>query len=165
MKEQDIIYPDARGENTAEFYDYIVKIDGTVIGKRGHILKPQNNDSFIFYIDKERVTISKRKLLNKILGKYTYPFKEIVFPDGTNLDEVDFYGYKIRRDGIIYTPEGKISLSKSVIRVLIDGKYRNVSIPKLIYTIFSGEKLKRNEFIGFYDGDACNFRFDNLFVA
>ena len=88
---------------------------------------------------------------------------------------IDYYGYLVSTDGEIYRKDKltgeyhKLSsycftYPGSHVSMWIDGKHKKVMKAKLIYELFSGEKLDRSVVLQFKDGDRENCAFENMYV-
>lgn len=98
------------------------------------------------------------------------PVKE-KYPDGRNKTMVLYHGYQIFRNGDVYAPNGRKipigtnrDLSRYVILSINSVKKRKINIARLIYSIFSGQKLTMKEMVRFKDDNPDHLQFENLYV-
>ena len=84
-----------------------------------------------------------------------------------NTEYVECFGYKVYKNGTIinkYNNELQQHLLTKQIKILINGKRRNISISKFIYYAFNRDFdfTDNNIYISFKDGDNNNLSIDNL---
>lgn len=86
----------------------------------------------------------------------------------TNKEE--YYGYTFYRNGKIVSPDGRevngyyFTYPYSHININHDGKSEKKLKAKLMYELFSGEKVSRKFIVRFKDSDPKNCAFDNLYL-
>ena len=82
----------------------------------------------------------------------------------------NYYGYTFYRDGKIISPDGNelvgyhFTYPYSHININHDGKTEKKLKAKLVYELFSGEKVSRKFIIRFRDNNSKNCAFDNLYL-
>lgn len=81
-----------------------------------------------------------------------------------------YFGYMFYEDGRIISPEGRLlqgyffTYPYSHVNINHDGKSEKKLKAKLMYELFSGEKVSRKFIVRFRDGDPKNCAFENLYL-
>ena len=86
------------------------------------------------------------------------------------VDKIDYKGYTFYRNGKIISPRGIeiqgyfFTYPYSHISIKYDGSTKKYLKAKLMYELFSGEKVSRKYIVRFKDNDPRNCAYENLYL-
>lgn len=75
----------------------------------------------------------------------------------------DYHGNFVTEKGEIYNALGKpLKVRNGAVKVVVDGKKRTLMVARIVYEVFSGNKITSTKVILFKDGNPENVAYENI---
>lgn len=75
----------------------------------------------------------------------------------------DYHGNFVTEKGKIYNALGKpLKVKYGAVHIVIDGKKRTLMVARIVYEVFSGNKITSTKVIIFKDGNSENVAYENI---